>query len=52
MVCRLGSFHTLMGFLGSIGGNIKGSGLEEVFELIYGPNCDPMRLGPNLVPAV
>ena len=37
-VCRLGSFHTLMSFLGSIGSMMKGSGLEEVLEKAYGPN--------------
>ena len=35
MVCRLGGFHTLMSFLGSIGNLMKGSGLEEVFEEVY-----------------
>ena len=31
IVCRLGGFHTLMSFLGSIGNMMKGSGLEEVY---------------------
>ena len=38
IVCRLGGFHTLMSFLGSIGALIyimKGSGLEELFEEVY-----------------
>ena len=38
IVCRLGGFHTLMSFLGSIGSMMKGSGLEEVLEKAYGPN--------------
>ena len=38
-VCRLGGFHTLMSFLGSIGSMMKGSGLEEVLENVYGPNA-------------
>ena len=33
--CRLGGFHMLMSFLGSIGKLMVGSGLEEVFEEIY-----------------
>lgn len=39
MVCRLGGFHTMMSFLGSIGSMMKGSGLEEALENIYGPNA-------------
>ena len=35
IVCRLGGFHTLMSFLGSIGKMMSGSGLEEVFEEVY-----------------
>jgi len=38
VVIRLGGFHLLMSFLGSIGHMMKGSGLEEVFGLIFGPN--------------
>jgi len=38
VVVRLGGFHTLMNFLGSIGYLMKGSGLDEVLGLIYGPN--------------
>ena len=36
ILCRLGGFHLLMSFLGSIGHLMKGSGLEEALELIYG----------------
>ena len=33
--CRLGGFHTLMSFFGTIENTMKGSGLEEVFETVY-----------------
>lgn len=36
VVCRLGGFHMLMSFLGSIGTLMNGSGLAEMFELNYG----------------
>ena len=39
IVCRLGGFHTIMSFLGSIGSLMKGSGLEEALEQVYGPNA-------------
>ena len=35
IVCRLGGFHTLMSFLGSLGHIMKGSGLEELFAEVY-----------------
>jgi len=35
IMCRLGGFHTLMSFLGSIGKLMTGSGLEELFEEVY-----------------
>ncbi len=38
IVCRLGVFHTMMSFMGSIGSMMKGSGLEEALETVYGPN--------------
>ena len=38
MLC-LGGFHTEMSFLGSIGHLMAGSGLQELFELIYAPNA-------------
>ena len=37
VIVRLGGFHTLMSFLGSIGCLIGGSGLEDIFELNYCP---------------
>ena len=39
VVCRLGGFHTLMSFMGSIGKMMKGSGLEESLETVYGENA-------------
>lgn len=39
IIPRLGSFHTLMSFLGSIGHLMAGSGLKELLELIYAPNA-------------
>ena len=41
IVCRLGGFHTLMSFIGSIGTVMSGSGLEEVFGQIYAENVVP-----------
>ena len=35
IVCRLGGFHTLMSFLGSLGHVMKGSGLEGLFAEVY-----------------
>jgi len=39
IVCRLGGFHTMMSFVGSIGSMMKGSGLEEALETVYGSNA-------------
>lgn len=36
---RLGGFHLLMSFLGSIGFIMAGSGLEEAFETVYAPRA-------------
>jgi hypothetical protein len=38
IVCRLGGFHTMMSFLGSIGTLMSGSGLTDALEVCYGPN--------------
>jgi len=38
IVCRLGGFHLLMSYLGCIGHIMAGSGLQEMFQLCYGPN--------------
>jgi hypothetical protein len=37
--CRLGGFHMLMSFIGSVGSVMSGSGLSDVLEVIYGPNA-------------
>ena len=41
IVCRLGGFHLLMCFLGSIGTLMSGSGLEDVLETVYAPKVIP-----------
>ena len=38
MVCRLGGFHTIMSFLGSVGKLMSGLGLSELLETCYGAN--------------
>jgi len=38
IICRLGGFHTLMSFLGSIGTLMAGTGLKDVFSEIYAEN--------------
>ncbi|KAJ8890297.1 hypothetical protein PR048_009805 [Dryococelus australis] len=40
LVIMLGSFHTLMYFLGVIGDLMTGSGLEDVLQTVYGSNTD------------
>ena len=37
IVTRLGGFHLLMSFLGSIGSVMEGSGLKDGLESIYAP---------------
>ena len=39
IVCRMGVFHMIMSFLGSIGTVMAGSGLVEALECCYGPNA-------------
>lgn len=41
IVCRLGGFHTLMSFLGSIGKVMEGSGIEEAIGVIYAEKVVP-----------
>ena len=36
--CRLGGFHMMMSYLGSIGNLIKGSCIEDLFIEVYGGN--------------
>ena len=38
VVCRLGGFHLLMSFLGSIGHLMGGSGIDELLEQVYAAN--------------
>ena len=38
IVIRLGGFHTLMSFLGSVGAVMKGSGLSDLLEMVYATN--------------
>jgi len=38
IVCKLGGFHMLMSYLGSIGSVMSGLGLSDVLECCYGPN--------------
>ena len=41
IVCRLGGFHTLMSFLGSIGTLMAGSGIEDALGQSYAENVVP-----------
>ena len=38
LVLHLGPFHTEMSFLGAIGYLMKGSGIEDILEVIYAKN--------------
>ena len=38
MVLRLGGFHVLMSFLGCIGHVMKGSGFQDLLEIVYSQN--------------
>jgi hypothetical protein len=38
IILRLGGFHLLMSFLGSVGKIMEGSGLEELWATVYGKN--------------
>ena len=38
IVCRLGGFHTMTSFMGSIGALMKGSGLEGLLGEVYAEN--------------
>ena len=49
VVLRLGAFHTQMSSLGSIRHIMKGSGLQEVLELIYSGNAVSHRLSGKAV---
>ena len=38
IVCRLGGFHIIISFLGSIGNLMKGSGIEDLFIEVHAEN--------------
>ena len=38
---RLGGFHTLMSYVGSIGNLMTGSGIEQVLQLMFGKDVVP-----------
>jgi len=40
IVVRLGGFHLLMSYMGTIGYVMGGSGLEDLWETVYAPNSD------------
>ena len=44
IILRLGGFHVLMSFLGTIRHLMPGCGLEEILELVYAPNTVPKIL--------
>jgi hypothetical protein len=53
VVCRLGAFHVLMSFLGSIGNIMAGSGLDVALENCYGPvSVAHMLTGKSVARAV
>lgn len=53
VVARLGGFHLLMSFLGTIGSIMGGSGLKELFATIYAENSiDKMMSGRAYARAV
>ena len=49
MVLKLGPFHQLMNFLGSIGVLMENSGLKNVLERIYGSNTTEHMLSGKAV---
>lgn len=50
---RLGGFHLLMSFMGSIGYIMAGSGLKEVWETVYAPkSTDKMMTGHSFARAL
>ena len=49
MVVMLGGFHLLMSFLGSFGEVMKGSGLEDALEELYGKSTVPHLISGKAV---
>ena len=53
IVCRLGGFHCIMSFLGSVGHIMDGSGLVEALQCCYGPVATShMMTGKAVVRAI
>ena len=49
IINKLGGFHTLMSFLGSIGHLMDGSGLTEIIDTIYAENTTPHLLSGKAI---
>ena len=49
IVLRLGGFHTIMSFVGSIGHIMSGTGLEELLETVYAKNTVPHMLNGKAI---
>ena len=49
IVCRLGGFHLLMSACGSLGNMMRGSGIEDAMEQVYGPNTIPRILSGKAI---
>jgi len=52
IVCRLGMFHMIMSFLGSIGVVMCGSGLVDALECCYGPNTVAQMMSGKVARAI
>ena len=46
---RLGGFHMEMSFLGSLGGMMRGSGLEELLNEVYAEHSVPHLMSGKAV---
>ena len=49
IINKLGGFHTVMSFLGSIGHLMDGTGLREMLDLIYAENTTPHLLSEKAI---
>ena len=49
IVCKPGGFHTLMGFLGSIGTLMKATGLEDLLSEVYAENSVVHMMSGNAI---
>ena len=50
IVCRLGGFHTMMSFMGSVGHLMVGSGIQDILEQIYEDNVVKHMISGKAVP--